>query len=389
MRLKKPLLALAALVLCDQAVLWTALGDGYLLGRRIAPFDPPVYWPAQEEALARIQAHLEGRGALGAFDFDAELGWATPPGGGEGDWVHDWSGARVADAPLPREKRAGVQRVAAFGCSFTAGTEVGPRDAWPAQLGRTDDALEVANLGQAGYGLDQAFLRWRRLGAAVRADEVWLGLLPDAVLRNLALYWPNVRHWTRTVAFKPRFRIGATEELELVPCPADSLERMGELLGDGQLFAAACAGDHFVARTPAAFGRVGSHPLHWSAVGRLALTLRDHGGRSAARRLADPDDEAFAVTIAIVLAMRDEVEASGARFRLLVLPDRPGLASFVEAGRGYWWRFAAALEERGVEVVDLAPALAAADGVDLWAPGGHYSAAGNRVVADALARLPR
>ena len=50
-------------------------------------------------------------------------------------------------------------------------------------------------------------------------------------------------------------------------------------------------------------------------------------------------------------------------------------------------RLLADLESAGVETIELTPALLEAGGHGndaLWAPGGHYSPAGNRVCADAL-----
>src|SRR5439155_10640392 len=120
---------------------------------------------------------------LAAFDFDPELGWAPRAGGGEGELRWDSAGSRIARAPLARERREGVARAVAAGDSFTLGLEVGALEAWPALVEAGRPGLEVANLGMAGYGIDQALLRLERDGLALAPDEVWFGFLPGATLR--------------------------------------------------------------------------------------------------------------------------------------------------------------------------------------------------------------
>ena len=73
-----------------------------------------------------------------------------------------------------------------------------------------------------------------------------------------------------------------------------------------------------------------------------------------------------------------------------MLPGAAGLAAVQEGRPPSWAGLARQLERDGVEVVDLGPALARRDAQEpgrLWAPGGHYSAAGNRCVAETLAEL--
>src|SRR5262245_9701751 len=78
--------SLLALVVVDQAIEWTALRDGALLGRRIAPFDPPLFTAEQAASLERLRASAElatagreGSGAgFGVVRWDPLLGWDSP-----------------------------------------------------------------------------------------------------------------------------------------------------------------------------------------------------------------------------------------------------------------------------------------------------------------------
>ncbi|MEW6070989.1 MAG: hypothetical protein AB1726_00150 [Planctomycetota bacterium] len=382
-------LSLAILAAIDQVALYTLLRDDRFLQRAAAPFDPPVFSPSQAATLARIRAHVEdGEGSPADFRFDAELGWCNPRNGGFGDFAYDWAGCRIAAGPLAREKTPGVRRVVTLGCSMTHGEEVGPTETWCAVLDASRADVEVANLGVAAYGLDQALLRWRRDGVPLAGDEVWLGWLPEAALRAINLYRPALRHWSLEVCFKPRFVLGEDGGLVLVPNPAQNLADIVRLCDSQAEFLAALGGhDPWVARAPAAYAPRGSRLSHHSFVGRILLSVHEAGGRDLARRLGGPGEEAYRILRAIVLTTAREAGEHGARFRLLILPCRTDLERRDAAGRAAWEPLCADLAAAGVEILDLTGPLDASglSRADLFAPQGHYSAAGNRVVAEALA----
>ncbi len=385
-------LGLAALLvaLADQAVLFTALADGELFGRRIAPFDPPLFHPEQERLLERLErgVALEGAPFQGELAFDAELGWCPRPETAHGMYRYDWAGGRIGVAPLARERASGDARAVAVGGSFVRGDEVAGDATWCALVDAALADREVANLGVGGYGNDQALLRWRRDGAPLEPDEVWLGLVPAVTPRNLTQYWPALSHWKQSIATKPRFRAGAGDAATLVPNPARSVAALCALVRDQRAFVAAFGEhDHWVARAPAAWAPAGSHWTHKSALARVGVTAHEAGGRGASELLRERGGELERVTLAIVRTLAREVEARGARFRCLVLPDRTDLVDRAEHGAGAWEPLAAALAAGGVRVHDVSDALVAAGALEndaLWCAGGHYGPELNRVVADAL-----
>jgi len=381
-------LGLISLAMADQIALYVLLDEGEFLGRRIAPFDPPLFAQSQRDALARIDAHLEtGTPALDQFRIDADLGWTNYPDTGGGEFRYDWAGCRIAGAPLAREKRAGVRRVLTVGCSMTHGDEADANDTWVALLGDEPEALEIGNLGVAGYGLDQALLRLRRAGGELEADEVWLGLLPAAALRVTTVCRALLRHWEQGVYFKPRFRLGAAGELVLVPNPGSDLARTSSFFhSQAEFLAVTRDDDWWVGRAPLAYAPRGSSVLHHSFLGRMGLTLHERMGRDLESMLRDEEGELFALVRAIILATAAETESLGARFRLLVLPGQADLVS-AEAGDPHWRALMASLEREGVEVCDVSNALLEAareEAAGLFQPGGHYSPRGNAVVAEAL-----
>lgn len=385
------LVATGVLLVVDQVLLHALLDDDLFLGNQVAPFDPPILSPAQEEKLQLIESSLAtGVPAPKTLRFDPDLGWCNPRSGGFGEFRYDHAGARLGPTgPLPDEKLPGVRRVVAVGCSMTHGEEVAADEAWCARVDAALDDVEVANLGVAAYGLDQALLRLRRDGAPLAPDVVWLGLLPGAALRVTTLYRPLLRHWSRDVAIKPRFLLAEDGRLQLVENPARTLADVPRLLRDQRHFLAAFgAHDHWIRRARAAYLPRGSHWTHHSFVARIALSLHEAGGREIVPRYQDPEDEVYRLLLALILATRDEARALGAEFELLILPGEEDLALVEPDGRAYWDAFAADVAGRGVSVFDLTETLRAAPREGLFAPLGHYGPAGSARVAEALsARL--
>ena len=89
-------LVLVVLLLVDQLLSRLVLGDGYLRGRRVAPFDPPLFHPAQFRLLERLEeragtAEDEPEPFQGELAFDPDLGWCPRPGAGAGGDRYDLS----------------------------------------------------------------------------------------------------------------------------------------------------------------------------------------------------------------------------------------------------------------------------------------------------------
>lgn len=356
------------------------------LGRPVAPFDPPLFSPSQRAVLVQIEKELAGeKTRMGRFD--AELGWCNKAESGFGEFRYDWSGARIGTSPLAREKRAGVRRVVAVGCSMTHGEEVGAEQSWCARTDALLDGVEIANLGVAAYGLDQALLRLRRDGWLLGPDEVWLGVLPQAALRVTTRFRPLLDHWSLDVAFKPRFVLGPGGELVLVPNPASTLDDVVHLLHDQRTFLAALGDDPWVARARLAYLPRGSSWTHCSFVARVLTTVWERGGREL-DACFDPDEEFGKLYTAIVRAMARECSERHVVFRVILLPGEEDLRKRRE-GRAYWEVWCARLRDEGMNVVDLSPKLdpAGSDLSRLFGAGGHYSPEASGIIALELSAL--
>jgi len=100
--------------------------------------------------------------------YDAELGWTSIPNVvreniyGPGTSVQVNSQGFRATETFTKEVPAGRKRVLCSGDSFTFGNGVNGNETWCAYLEKEFPNLQSINLGQGGYGIDQAYLRYKR-----------------------------------------------------------------------------------------------------------------------------------------------------------------------------------------------------------------------------------
>jgi hypothetical protein len=84
------------------------------------------------------------------------------------------------DADFSRHVPPGKARIICSGDSFTLGYGVDNEHTWPALLAARSPNLETVNMGQGGYGADQAFLWYKRDGAALDHDiQIFAVIAPD------------------------------------------------------------------------------------------------------------------------------------------------------------------------------------------------------------------
>ena len=147
------------------------------------------------------------------------LGWATPT-------AERRYSATAESRPNPAFPETESSCVSIYGDSFTKGSEVNDDEAWGNVLSGLLDC-KVANFGIDGYGVDQAYLRFR-LNDRDKSPINVLGIYPYDILRNLNQYRPFLAGPNAsTVALKPRFII-KDDELELIPIPDYSYAEMVE-----------------------------------------------------------------------------------------------------------------------------------------------------------------
>jgi hypothetical protein len=307
--------------------------------------------------------------------FDADLGWRVGAARtGRGGLYH--SDARG----LRRSGLAGVERIAAFGDSFTHGDDVTDGDTWIARL--NERGLAVVNAGVPGYGVDQAWLRYRRLKKELSADTILIGVMADNIGRHVNRYRPFITPAERIYFVKPRFARNG-DALELLPSPFGTEADYGRP-ADALRASLTKAGAQDRFFDPRFYD---ASPFDALRLARIARTLSLERTRPADWRSLYDDRDAVALTIAIVKGFADEVRADGRRPVVLFLPERTVTRDLIEGRIPPTAAFVKGLADLGVPLLDLSPQVSVfakrPDGLAHFLP--HYSADLSRAVADTVA----
>jgi hypothetical protein len=167
--------------------------------------------------------------------YDPELGWAHVPNTRLDDFYGpgrnltiNTQGFRGTHSYEPQPPE-GHLRAICSGDSFTLGVGVNDSDTWCAQLEALEPRLETLNLGQGGYGLDQAYLWYRRDGVAFDTDVLIFAFVREDFSRMES---DTFRHYG-----KPLLRSDSEGHLEVrnVPVPNSSAQ-IPWLVRNAQLF---------------------------------------------------------------------------------------------------------------------------------------------------------
>ena len=378
--LRRALALLLAGVVADVCTSLFLIQDGMLFGRPLPPFGALTH-PRQRETLVKMAAEVHGTWA-----FDSELGWTWRSSSASEDGLYAINalGAR-GPREYGREPAPGKLRILTFGDSFTFCDEVKAEASYQAQLEGLDPALEVLNFGVSGYGTDQAWLRYQRLGRGLGAEVVCLGLMLENIGRNVNRYRPLWATFTGVCVTKPRFVLAADGALVLVPQPYSSREELHAAIADGSVLARVAEHEYWLSRPYVPTGEL-------SALVRLACGFLAYRERSPARLWRAPESEPFRVTLALLEGFHRQALADGVRLApVLLFPSKEDLRDYALSSRPYWNALFDELARRGIPYVDLiAPLVERVRelGEDPWTKslymGGHLSRAGNAIVAREL-----
>jgi lysophospholipase L1-like esterase len=312
-------------------------------------------------------------------------------------WVHDRefttyvrfnrAGLRGAEVGPHTD---GLQRVLVLGDSFVEGAEVDEADTVSAVTARrlTDAGIpaEVLNAGVRGWGTGQEYLYLTHEGLQLHPDIVVLVFYVGNDLID------NSAELTRGAPdgspVRPFFSL-VGNRLELTPVPHHP--------GFGQQTWLQIESDRSALIT-FIVDDVVVHAQYADASENLRKTDR--------QVFAEPPPPAFkrswAVTDALLLAMRDATDAAGARFLLVIAPHKAQLdpaeldrvvKGGLPSGVTSWSpslptdRLDALASAQSIEVVDLLPPFRAAWETEplYFAENSHWTAAGHRVAAEAIA----
>ena len=115
--------------------------------------------------------------------YDATLGWVNIPGVAIPDMYAPGLSVRINrqgfrnDRDFATAVPEGKKRVICAGDSFTFGYGVDNSQPWCELLAKQDPRFETVNMGQGGYGVDQAYLWYKRDGVKLAHDVVLLAFI--------------------------------------------------------------------------------------------------------------------------------------------------------------------------------------------------------------------
>lgn len=309
--------------------------------------------------------------------YDPDLGWASlphvaiPEMYGPGAALHtNGLGFRGRDEPNVTPP-PGKVRIICSGDSFTFGYGVDDEQAWCALLSRLDPRLESLNLGQGGYGVDQAFLWYRRDGARFApALHVFAFMDGDFERMRSARF---LDYGKPTLALR-----NGKLQVEHVPAPRRPF---------------------WV--PPVRVLNIVKRSKSYELVDRLAR--RFGGTPPASPPTVEPSDAASRseledVALAVFRALRASAAGHGGALVLVYLPTLPDchLPLGTPSGLDWWKTIGPRARAEDFRVVDLSDdcrrlpageldALFFPEGaIQYYGAVGHYTEAGNRFVAKAL-----
>lgn len=309
-------------------------------------------WEWAAEHLAAGRAVLDS-----TLAWDPELGWRNAPGLGGQELTTNAQGWRAA-RDFAEAKPPGVRRLVFVGDSYTFGQGVADDETFAARCQqRLGPGWEVLNFAVPGYGTDQQLLCYERVARDYAPDVVVLGFFLRDYSRNLLDF--------RTYA-KPRFTLDG-EGLAVVGVPVIEPQALFELYASGER-------------------RVGGgEPRSW------ALAALEAGWARWRERSVSADSVGWQLVARMQRRFFDAVRADGARPLWLLLPTDEVVAG---AQDGHARLSELSIENAariGLPSLDLAPLFREHDRAhpddSFHRPpelGGHLSATGHALVADAL-----
>ena len=349
-------------------------GNVVVRARQLHPFRVPV--KVSEKKLAR-----HGTESWTSLVADPELGWAPTPSHGP-PYAFDRSGIRVADPSTNyAEKPSGsALRVALFGDSFTNGIGVSQPETWAAELERQSPSgrLEVLNFGVPAYGMDQAFLRYRKTGRRFQPDVVVFGLQLENVARNVNVMRPFYANTTDVPLTKPFFALEGGS-LRLLNSPTVPPDRIAATLRTFE--------DWPLARYERYYDPADYRARFWHASHLVTLAIDSTASVLSDLKPRETPSATIDLALRILHTFEQEATRDGARFLVFHLPIRVELVAALEGKPSPYAAERAAIfrEFPVIESLEALKQAAGAHGVPaLFNESMHYSPPANRAVASAL-----
>jgi hypothetical protein len=320
--------------------------------------------------------------------FDPLLGWSLIPNKviKSTGWQVNSQGLR-GDRDYHPQPAEGTLRIMAFGDSFTHGNEVSNTNTWAEILQRIDRRLEVMNFGVSAYGLDQAYLRYKRDGKKFQGHLVFIGYMSYDIYRNVSVF-----HLFKNLPFpltKPRFEI-QNNELKLMENPFQKLSDYEAFLKDD----------------PSVFHSLGKKDIYFNhcyhensfdflpsvRLFKIAKHAEQHTtvmDKILTNGVFDTSSEAYQITIRILSRFYSDVENSKMIPVILLFPSKEDLRGHKRFRPLMYQPLVDYCVKQKYRFIDLNEAFENISANDLnhHFVTSHFSPAGNQLVAERILKF--
>ncbi len=287
--------------------------------------------------------------------FDPTLGWTIRPNSESENHLYrsNPEGIRAdhsypVDAPL-----SGYLRLAAFGGSFAHCDDVANAETWESQLESLDHHLEVLNFGVCGYGLDQAFLRYKEDGCKFHPNIVFIGFMSKDISRLVSTFRPFYFSNTGIPLGKPRFVLRA-DKLILLENPLSTQQDLERLLhNDLNVFNKLKANDYYAAQ------RYSKSPFDFLASVRLMTIAINHfKGKDRQDEIFNngvynTSSEAYELTTKLIDEFYLSAESNSSLPVVMLFPQRSDIEMYIKNGKTSYLPLIEYLKEKGYRYIDL------------------------------------
>jgi len=333
----------------------------------LVPYDWSIFAATNLEYLKRSHYYIE----------DSLLGYTIAPDseGHDGTYKSSIEGLRSEYRGESLASRSATQLVALFGDSFTFGEDVPFQETWANYLQqRVSSGVQIINFGVPGYGVDQAYLRYKRDGAKWPVSVAVLAFIQADLYRNVSAYMFLHFDWQMPFS-KPIFSIDGSD-LRLATKPT--------------LPAEALFSKRSIAELPFLEYDINFDPQLWTQHpfynSYLVRAFASRFSRWPRRTAHTSDDVVVQVGTRLIEAFVGTASARNARAIVLYLPSRN---DFVTKEPLLKWRVKGALAAKGVELYDLTECLTnQIPAPELFIPEHpHYTGRANAAVASCVQPL--
>lgn len=366
-------------------------GNYFFQHRRLLPYKLPA------KTVERKLKEIGGQPNFFVM-YDPDLGWTMRPDSisEDGLYITDSNGIRFSSPSrtLDITPTPGKLRIALLGDSYTYAYDEPYEQTWgyllENKLNQMGIAAEVLNFGVPAYGIDQIYLRWKKLAKQFKPDIVILGFYYDDACRNGIVFMPIRVPETGFLFTKPRYVI-QDDSMKLINSPTMPVSEIPNFIANFESSPLAEYEEFYY--KPDYEKRFLDNSkfisyLKWELIDdRYDLKNRSRNTNGdGAPKCFDVDTEPVKIALNLLETLNNEVRAQGAQLIIIHFTYRRQLKELLS---GKQLAYKELLSQLDGKYVLLRPEnemleFAKSESVDLLF-NNHYSLKGNQIISDKIA----